>query len=267
MTEHADQLREAFETHENQTPDPAAVFARVQQLSQKYRRRRRNAVVAGGAFLGVGLIAGVPIAIAGVGSGGEPVLMPAAAPPSAASPASTASDQVALDAYFKAGYDYDDAMRLAVLWHRKADAYAIKAEAGRKLLAGETLPFAATPDEEPPATPDPVAEKQWQAFFGAGYVWEDAVKLAQIWKLKDPADAKIMAGKKLLAHQQLPIKPRPANIAAAREARQVEAFFNKGYDVDDAVQLAKIWKLKTAYDAKALGGKKLLAGETLPIQP
>ena len=59
MTEHADQLREAFETHENQAPDPAAVYARVQELSTKYKRRRRGLQVAGGTAL-------VAIAVAGV---------------------------------------------------------------------------------------------------------------------------------------------------------------------------------------------------------
>ena len=43
VTEHGDQLREAFETHEHLAPDPAAVYARVQELSRGYQRRRRGA--------------------------------------------------------------------------------------------------------------------------------------------------------------------------------------------------------------------------------
>ena len=51
MTNHGDQLREAFETHESLAPDPAAVYARVQELSRNYKRRRRGAQIAGGAVL------------------------------------------------------------------------------------------------------------------------------------------------------------------------------------------------------------------------
>jgi hypothetical protein len=271
VTEHADKLREAFETHENQTPDPAAVYARVQQLSQKYQRRRRTAVVAGSAFVGVGLIAGaaqIPAVLAGVGGGGGGSdIYVGVAPPAAVSASPSASEKDALEAYFTAGYDFEDAMRLAVLWNKKAEPYEIKAEAGRKLLAGETLPFPATPDEQVPPTPDPASEKAREAFFDAGYVWEDAVRLAQIWKLTDPGEAKVVAGKKLLAHEALPFKPKPGNVVDAKEAAQVEAFFEAGYPYEAAVKLAELWKLPSPYDAKVLAGKKLLAGETLPIEP
>jgi hypothetical protein len=271
VTEHADQLRDAFETHENQTPDPAAVFARVQELSRKYQRRRRGAQAAGGVALSAGLVAGVinlPGLLPGGGAQNTGTSYQAGAPSTTvATKPSAPSERTALDAYFEAGYDYDDAMRLAVLWKLKADPYAIKAEAGRRLLAGETLPFRATPNEDVTETPDPAMERQLQAYFAAGYDYADAVKLAKLWKLSDPSEAKALAGKKLLAHQKLPIKPKPGNVAAAKEAAQVNAFFEKGYDVDDAIKLAKLWKLKTAYDAKVLGGKKLLAGETLPIKP
>ena len=47
----------------------------------------------------------------------------------------------------------------------------------------------------------------------------------------------------------------------------MDAFFAAGYDYDDAVQLAKLWKKADAYQAKVEGGKRLLAGETLPIKP
>ena len=43
MIDHADQLREAFRAHEHLAPDPAAVFARVPELSRAYQRRRRGA--------------------------------------------------------------------------------------------------------------------------------------------------------------------------------------------------------------------------------
>ena len=223
MNDHGDQLREAFQTHEDQTPDPAEVYARVQDLSRTYKNRRRGAQLAGGAVLGAGLLVGafqVPAllsanqntAITSVAPGAPaPAASPSASvtpalltPPPAPSASPVSRDEAATDAFFAAGYDFDDAEKLAKLWHmNKNDIGAVKSAAGQKLLDGDQLPFAA-----------------------------------------DPADAR-----------------------SAKEIQQVDAFFNAGYDVDDAVELAGIWNTKDAYGAKVLGGKKLLAGETLPIQP
>src|SRR4051794_34201984 len=86
MTQHERQLREAFESHEHMTPDPAAVYARVQELSRTYRMRRRGAQIAGGAVLGAGLIAGglvVPGVFGPQGTPGVSAGIPAAAPASA----------------------------------------------------------------------------------------------------------------------------------------------------------------------------------------
>ena len=87
MTDHADQLREAFETYENQTPDPAAVFARVQELSTKYQRRRRGLQVAGGSLLAAVAVAGVvslPNLLPGNARNTSSVMFPAGAVPAAA---------------------------------------------------------------------------------------------------------------------------------------------------------------------------------------
>ena len=57
--------------------------------------------------------------------------------------ASTVGETVALGAFFNNGYDYAEAARLAALWHRPApggDLAAVKALAGRRLLAGQALP-------------------------------------------------------------------------------------------------------------------------------
>ena len=56
-------------------------------------------------------------------------------------PLTSAQQDQALSAYFAAGYDYNDALALAQLWHMSGDPSAIKAEAGRRLLAGQALPF------------------------------------------------------------------------------------------------------------------------------
>ncbi len=148
MTEHGDQLRNAFETHEHLAPDAAAVYSRVQELSRSYQRRRWG-VQAGGAVLGVSLIAGAAITLpgllpgqekqqtVGVGAATMPDMKPSAAP-SAAVPQSELDRQY--DAFFDAGYDYDDAVKLAKAW-KLADPYQAKIEGGKRLLAGDTLPF------------------------------------------------------------------------------------------------------------------------------
>ena len=276
MTEHADQLREAFENHESDTPDPAAVFARVQELSSKYKRRRRSIQVVGGSALAAVAVAGVvslPNFLPGNARNTSTISYPAGAVPTSAAPSTIPSlspedFQKGLTAYFAAGYGYNDGLKLAAAWHVKpAGVGKVKAEAGLRLLAGEALPFGPTPDPVNTSTPDPQAEKQYAAFFNAGYTWTEAEKLAKIWHLKDPSDAKLKAGKKLLAHETLPVKPKPANVAIALENKRVDAFFKKGYDIADAVKLQKLWHTKDAYAAKVEGGKRILAGQTLPIQP
>ena len=273
MTDHGEQLREAFETHETPAPDPAAVYARVQELSRIYKRRRRGAQVAGSAVLSAGLIAGamqLPSVLAGH-SGGAGIAAPVGAPASPVPSVATSYSQADLDkdwaAYFAAGYGYDDAVQLAAIWHTEQNIGLVKAEAGRRLLAGETLPISPHPNPSVPTTPDPADAAALQAFFDAGYVWDDAVQLAALWKLPDPSDAKVAAGKKLEAGQKLPIQPKPANVAAAKESAAVAKFLAAGYTYDDAVKLAALWKLKDAYAAKVAGGEKLLAGQTLPIKP
>jgi len=275
VTQHADQLREAFESHENQTPDPGAVYARVQELSRKYKRRRRGAQVAGGAVLGAGLIAGsisLPSFLPGNSNSNNAPSLGVGAPapsPSVAASYSAADAQRDWDAYFNAGYGYNDAVQLAVLWHTKADIGNVKAEAGRRLLAGETLPIKPTGNPTTPSSPDPQAsadDAALQAFFDAGYDWDDAVRLAKLWHLSDPSDAKVKAGKKLEAHQTLPFKPKPANVQAAKEQAAVDKFFSAGYDIPQAEKLANIWHVST-YQAKVKGGELLLAGKTLPVKP
>jgi len=230
VTDHGEQLREAFESHEHLAPDAAVVYARVKELSRAYQRRRLGAQAAGGTVLGAGLIAAM-INLPGLLPAGpqEPggVAAPAGAPsaPSASpalsafpalspSPALSASAppsarklQKQWDAYFAAGYDYDDALALAQLWNSKDEVGAVKAEAGRRLLAGDRLPFAATPeDSESDATNSKEAARV-NAFFARGYDHDDAAKLAELWKLADPYDAKVEASKKLLAGENLPIQP------------------------------------------------------------
>lgn len=219
MTQHERQLREAFESHEHMTPDPAAVYARVQELSRTYRMRRRGAQIAGASVLGAGLIAGglvVPglfghqgnpgvsagFPVAASSAPAPPPAVPSSAPASpAASPERTYSE-VDLRKYWDSGYGLDQAETLAKLW-KNTDLTAVKAEAGRRLRAGQKLPvkpYAGT-------TPVTAEEKQVRAFFDAGYTVDDAATLARLWKKATPYDAKVEGGKRLLAGRTLPIRP------------------------------------------------------------
>ncbi|MEU4692598.1 hypothetical protein [Actinoplanes sp. NPDC023714] len=279
MTQHADRLREAFQTHENETPDPALVYARVEELARKRRWRRRGAQAAGGAVLSAGLIAGIANlpAILPAGPQAVPVAGLPAGAPAEPSPDPSAAERELLaqyDAYFDAGYSYNEAVELAKLWQMSPENIGeVKAEAGRRLLLGETLPVAPAPSapaEEPVDRPTPTTEeeKQLQAYFSGGFDWDDAEKLAKLWKLDDPFEAKVEGGKRLLAGETLPgVKPDKKKIEEYKDGERVSAFFDAGYDIDDAVKLAKLWKLDDAWAAKIAGGKKILAGETLPFQP
>lgn len=218
MIDNGDRLREAFETHEHLSPDPAEVYARVQELARTYRRRRRGAQVASGAVLGAGLIAGavnlpglLPATPSDSGASWSPAGAPSPTATAVPSPTSTRvsedEQQKQWDAYFSAGYGYDEALQLAKIWNLKGDVGSVKAEAGRRLLAGETLPIQPGPSNP---EPDPVEAQEAarvNAFFAAGYDYNDAVKLAKLWKTVDPYHAKIEGGKRLLAGETLPIKP------------------------------------------------------------
>ena len=274
MNQHEDQLSEAFQAHENLSPDAAAVYARVQELSKGYVWRRRGVQVAGGVVIGAGLIAGsfaVPGMLhqsgqnASVSAG-----IPAAAPALAAAPKPKPTATVAplteqekdWAAYFAAGYTYDDAVRLAKLWHKK-DIGLVKAEAGHKLRAHQALPFPPDPKNVEQAK----LAAEMDAFWAAGYDYDDAVKLGKLWHISDLGKVKAEAGKKLLAGQTLPFKPTPNDTPTSPDDAPVAAFFKAGYDYNDAVQLAKLWKLADPYTAKVAAGEKLLAGQTLPIKP
>ncbi|WP_067503422.1 hypothetical protein [Actinoplanes sp. TFC3] len=224
MTDHGDQLREAFRTHEDQIPDAAAVYARVKDLSRTYKRRRRGCQAAGGAVLGAGLIAGafqLPSLLPASQSSNAAALAPAAAPPPAVLPSPTpsataspapVSTKTALDrqydAYFAAGYGYEDARKLAKYWKISNDRVGdAKAKAGKLLLQGKDLPDVSGVKPDPESTQGFVESQRVEAFFAAGYDYDDAVELSKLWKTKSPYDAKILGGKKLLAGGELPIQP------------------------------------------------------------
>jgi len=280
MNQDADQLREAFVAHEYLAPDAAEVIAVVHERARRYRRRRRAVQGAGGAVLGAGLVAGTVAAPGWLNDtsgrhGGSTISLaappPLSSPVASPSPLTAAQQEQALNAYFAAGYDYNNALALAQLWHMTGDPTTVKAEAGRRLLAGQKLPIAASPA----AVASAADTADINAFFAAGYTYQDAVGLAQLWKISDPYQAKIDAGAKLLAGVTLPIapgsQPTPASSPTPTEsvsATDLDAYFAAGYGYDDALRLAQLWHLKSdPASVKAEAGRRLLAGQRLPFAP
>jgi hypothetical protein len=283
MNPDLDQLNETFAAHESLAPDADSVLAKSHEIARNLKRRQWAVRATGGAVLGAGLVVG-GIAIPGAlhHSGHNATLIQPAdgglgTPTASPSPATTYTEGQELNAYFNAGYDYGDAQQLAQIWNEPAntDMGMVKAEAGGKLLAGDTLPVQPSGT---PATPDEIA---LQSYFNAGYTYDDAVQLATIWHTTDAYHAKIEGGEKLENGDKLPVAPSgkadPGGTstvigsqeppASLQDGAAVTAFFAAGYTYDDAVQLAQTWNTADPYHAKIEGGELIEKGKTLPIPP
>jgi hypothetical protein len=212
-------------------------------------------------------------------------------------------DLADIDAFFSAGYDYQDAVTLAGMW--KVGSYSAKIKGGKLLLAGGDLPI---PPSGPPtqagtaiigtnsaskaalgrltkaqraklakagklvvvpgsssgASSDGESPAD-AAYFAAGYDYQDAVALGNIWNETDINQIKAEAGQKLLDGDTLPVQPSGTPEAPTDAA--VSAFFAAGYTYQDAVTLGNMWNDSNTYQVKIDAGKKLLDGQTLPIGP
>lgn len=111
-----------------------------------------------------------------------------------------APESPALAEYFADGYDYNDAVTLGQMWN-ETDINQVKTDAGQKLLDGDTLPI------PPSGTPESPENKAVAAFFAAGYDYNDAVTLGQMWNETNTYKVKAEAGQKLLDGGTLPIAP------------------------------------------------------------
>jgi hypothetical protein len=277
-----EKLREAFTAHEHLVPNSNEVLARAGKLARRYRRRRRAAQAAGASVLGVGVVAGSVVlpgrhwntnsgqggvsTLAGTSSGPLSLVLPTPTP----TPTKTYTQQQELSAYFGAGYDYNNAVALASLWH-ETDIDKVKADAGLKLLQGQTLPV------PPNGTPETPQEKAIDAFLNAGYTYDDAVTLGQMWNETDVVQIKAEAGQKLLDGQTLPIAPSvadspnpstaPSSEINPAQARALAAYVQAGYNYDDAVALGKLWNKTDLLQIKTEAGQQLLDGQQLPIAP
>lgn len=130
----------------------------------------------------------------------EPV---AAADVAAATPVDPAQEPTSdpSEALWEAGYTWGDAQHLAELWG--LDMMEAKARAGQALLDGQPLPLTPGTYPEAGADPDSVAA---DAFFRAGYTYEDAAQLAELWEI-ETWETKIRAGQAILDGQPLPVPP------------------------------------------------------------
>jgi hypothetical protein len=228
---------------------------------------------------------------------GQKLPIPPSSTPESAEPQSVA-------AFFAAGYTYNDAVTLAGIW-KETDTYKVKGQAGQKLLDGQKLPIppsdpggsgtsagsssgttfvlssraakkaslarkfvvgkAGSGRTSTAAAETPQQASDIQAFFGAGYTYDDAVQLGKIWNETDTFRVKIDAGQKLLDGQTLPVQPSGTPESQSEKAQA--AYFAAGYTYDDAVKLGKIWNQTDTNQIKTEAGQKLLDGQTLPIAP
>jgi hypothetical protein len=310
MNEDRSPLTETFAAHEHLAPDAEAVMAKASQIARSYQRRRWAVRATGGAVLSAGIVAG-SIALPGSfghsspnGRNSATALSVGAAPTTSPTTAPTYTTAQEMNAFFAAGYDYTDAQSLAKLWNDTGSINSIKAEAGGKLLEGQTLPV------KPTATPESAENKDVDAFLAAGYTYDDAVTLSKTWN-DSSYQAKAEGGKKLLAGETLPIPPSgpkqpnagsavaglDSSSSAAKAAKAkaflmahgklgkatkdvvvpsiqddaespaLNAYFGGGYDYNDALSLGKLWNETDINAIKTEAGQKLLDGQTLPIKP
>jgi hypothetical protein len=215
------------------------------------------------------------------------------------------AENTGVSAFFADGYTYNDAVKLSKIWH--VSSYQAKIKGGKELAAGKTLPVEPSGPKDPaagsvgatsisPAGKAAMARKlsllkkagkviavpngdsstagsdamspALTKYFDAGYDYNNAVDLGKIWHQTDISKIKSEAGQKLLDGETLPVKPdsTPAPPDNAADDQAVTTFFNDGYGYNDAVKLGKIWNVDS-YHAKIEGGKKLEAGQTLPVSP
>ena len=159
-----------------------------------------------------------------------------------------------------------------------AHALATADRPAASVTAGDPAPPAPV-DDVALATDDPTAadvlagadeytQARSDAFWGAGYVMEDADALAALWNV-EILEAKGRAGQLLLDGQPVPIAPSssldltdPGTITQL----QLAAFWDAGYTGADGAALAALWNVDVI-EAKGTAGQMLRDGQPLPIGP
>lgn len=116
-----------------------------------------------------------------------------------------ADDLDAFAAYWEAGYGYNQLLALADYWD--LSEFDAKVKAGTLVLGGRTGDLDSILADAGVTEPDVYPEIPQSdlvaadAFFGAGYSYEQAVALGEVWGL-DSWDAKIKAGTFVISGQQ-----------------------------------------------------------------
>ena len=182
-------------------------------------------------------------------------------PADEAVPEVSADDVAAADAFYAAGYGYDDAVLLAEL-RRLHDSFAAKVEAGRVLLGGTAL--ADSPLADPTLDDGLSDEYLAQVAVSWGYAPGDIDVLAQAWGV-DAAEGGVRSGRELKTVGVLPFVDLPTGEVAESEA--AGAFFDAGYSYTDAGVLAQRWGLPDPYGAKVKAGGYLRDGTALAASP
>lgn len=236
--------------------DPVTEPIPVQPVGPNRRRRRRAVTLGLLALPAVGSAFVLPaIASAHTATAGASA---ADIAPAAVSVPGTVPDETAVQAYFDAGYTFDDAVAIAQRWYTGEDVFQLKVKLGGFLAAG--TPLSASPVADPTTDDELTPEQLIDAFFSWGYTTEDAQVLAERWGV-DLAQAKVKAGSELKTVGALPFVDA---VPVYPDQAAYAAFFATGYDYDDAVLLAEHWGLATPADAKAKAGELLRAGQQLP---
>lgn len=149
-------------------------------------------------------------------------------------------------------------------------------QAGAIPVDGTQLTAAQHPVKVPspaPKAPSPApkaatVDEQLEAYFEAGYDWEDAELIARLWggPPTTPYDVKLSVGGKLLEGAKVPVLPDETAWDVSEDVA-LEAYVNNGYDFDDARRLARLWDGdQDIVDVKVTAGRKILAGITLPVR-
>ncbi|MFS0700184.1 hypothetical protein AB6N24_09460 [Cellulomonas sp. 179-A 4D5 NHS] len=201
-------------------PDPALVAARIEaQLddapgvsSLSTFRRRGGRIVAAGVVTSAIAVAG-----AGAAAASNPYSEVARAVENVAQavgvdwsfmPAGYTREQY--EAFWGAGHTVEDVDALSALWD--LGVTETKAKAGQLLLEGQALPL-----EDVTRVPLDLSESGLpvegddprDAFWDAGYTYEDAVALSELWSV-DVYETKAQAGQLILDGEELPLRPGSA---------------------------------------------------------
>jgi hypothetical protein len=84
-----------------------------------------------------------------------------------------------------------------------------------------------------------------------------------LWNGSDTDSVKAAAGLKLLQGVALPVLP--SGTPATPQEKALTAYFDAGYDYNDAVTLGTLWHETDLAQVKTEAGQKLLDGQSLPV--